>query len=152
MNLHEYQAKDLLRQAGVAVPASEVCQTPEEAGRAAKQFLDAGAKRLVIKAQIHAGGRGKGVFTNGFRGGVKLTEKADELVQFAEAMLGQVLVTKQTGPEGRRVRRVLVGPAPQILQEFYLAILLDRTIGRPVVVASAEGGVDIEEVAEKHPE
>lgn len=152
MNLHEYQAKDLLGDAGVAVPPADVCQTPEEARAAAEKYLAAGARRIVIKAQIHAGGRGKGVFKSGFRGGVKLSDKAEEIYGFAQGMLGQVLVTKQTGPEGRQVNRVLVGAAPEILEEFYLAILLDRVLAKPVVVASAEGGVDIEEVAEKHPE
>ena len=152
MNIHEYQAKDLLRQHGVAVPPGEVCDNPEQARAVAAQLCASGAQSIVIKAQIHAGGRGKGTFKSGFRGGVKLSSKPEEIFQFAQSMLGQVLVTKQTGPEGRKVNRVLVAAAPDIKKEFYLAVLLDRAISRPVIVASAEGGVDIEEVAEKHPE
>ncbi|MCP5523332.1 MAG: ADP-forming succinate--CoA ligase subunit beta [Verrucomicrobiales bacterium] len=152
MNIHEYQAKELLRSRGVAVPPGEVVGTPTEARSAAKTLLHGGAKRLVLKAQIHAGGRGKGTFSNGFQGGVKLTESADAIEEFARQMIGNTLVTKQTGPEGRLVRRLMVAEAPKIERELYLAVLLDRATSRPVVMASTEGGMDIEEVAAKTPE
>jgi succinyl-CoA synthetase beta subunit len=137
MNLHEYQAKELLRRHGVSVPEGEVCETAEAARTAAERLFGQGEKMVVVKSQIHAGGRGKGVFKNGFQGGV---------------MLGQVLVTKQTGPDGRVVRKLLVAAAPEIQKELYLAVLLDRASGRPMIMASTEGGVDIEEVAAKTPE
>src|ERR1044071_7314344 len=103
MNLHEYQAKQLLSQYGVPIPAGEVCQTPDAARKIAEQLLSQGAKLLAIKAQIHAGGRGKGTFKSGYQGGVKLFKTAEEVQASAKAMLGNVLVTKQTGPEGRLV-------------------------------------------------
>src|SRR5437867_2853308 len=152
MNIHEYQAKELLSQNGVAVPRGEVCDTPQAANVIAEKLFGEGARTVVIKAQIHAGGRGKGTFKNGFQGGVKLSKTADEIQQHARAMLGNVLVTKQTGPEGRLVSKVLVSLAPKITKELYLAVLLDRACSRPVVMASTEGGVDIEEVAAKTPE
>jgi succinyl-CoA synthetase beta subunit len=152
MNIHEYQAKELLDQYGVAVPAGAMAETADSARAAAKQLFSTGENRVVIKAQIHAGGRGKGTFTNGFRGGVKLCQSADEVFTNAKAMLGNVLVTKQTGPEGRLVSKVLVVAAPVILKELYLAVLLDRAASLPLIMASTEGGMDIEEVAEKTPE
>jgi succinyl-CoA synthetase beta subunit len=152
LNLHEYQAKQLLAQYGVAIPTSEVCDTPETAKKIAEGLLAKGESLVVVKAQIHAGGRGKGTFKSGFQGGVKLCRTADEVCEKARAMLGNVLVTKQTGPEGRLVRKLLVAAAPEIKKELYLAVLLDRVSSRPVVMASTEGGVDIEEVAAKTPE
>jgi succinyl-CoA synthetase beta subunit len=152
MNIHEYQAKQLLSQCGVAVPPGEVCATPEVARAIAQKLFDQGEKLVVVKAQIHAGGRGKGTFKSGFQGGVKLCKSADDVYEKARAMLGQVLVTKQTGPEGRLVSKLLVAAAPAIKKEFYLAVLLDRASSRPLMMVSTEGGVDIEEVAEKTPE
>jgi len=152
MNIHEYQAKQLLKQYGVAVPDGDVCKTPDEAFAAAEKLVAAGHKMLVVKSQIHAGGRGKGTFKSGFKGGVKLCKTAAEAKDLAAAMLGNVLVTKQTGPDGRLVSTLLVAGAPNIKKELYLAVLLDRATSRPLVMASTEGGVDIEEVAEKTPE
>lgn len=152
MNIHEYQAKQLLQAQGVAVPAGEVCETAEAARETAEKLFAGGETLVVVKSQIHAGGRGKGTFKSGFQGGVKLCRSASDVREKAAAMLGQVLVTKQTGPEGRLVRKVLVAAAPEIKKELYLAVLLDRGVGRPVMMASTEGGVDIEEVAAKTPE
>ena len=152
MNMHEYQAKQLLKQYGVAVPPGDACKTVEEAKVAAEKIFAAGNKLIVIKSQIHAGGRGKGTFKHGFQGGVKLGKSVADVVNFAENMLGKTLVTKQTGPDGRVVSTVLVAAAEDIKKEFYLAVLLDRANSRPLIMASTEGGVDIEEVAEKHPE
>jgi succinyl-CoA synthetase beta subunit len=152
MNIHEYQAKQLLSQCGVAVPPGEVCATPEDARAIAQKLFGKGEKLAVVKAQIHAGGRGKGTFKSGFQGGVKLCKSTDDVYEKARAMLGQVLVTKQTGPEGRLVSKLLVAAAPAIKKEFYLAVLLDRASSRPLMMVSTEGGVDIEEVAEKTPE
>src|SRR6188768_3028740 len=148
MNIHEFQAKQLLAQHGVAVPPGEVCDQPEKARSVAEKLFARGEKLVVVKSQIHAGGRGKGTFKSGFQGGVKLCKSAEEVFEKAKAMLGNVLVTKQTGPEGRLVSKLLVAAAPQIKKEFYLAVLLDRATSRPIVMASTEGGVDIEEVAE----
>jgi succinyl-CoA synthetase beta subunit len=152
MNLHEYQAKQLLAQHGVALPEGAVCDTPDAATKLAQSLFDKGEKMIVVKAQIHAGGRGKGTFKNGYKGGVKLCKTTDEVRQAAQGMLGNVLVTKQTGPEGRRVNKLLVAAAPEIKKELYLAVLLDRAISRPIFMASTEGGMDIEEVAAKTPE
>jgi len=152
MNIHEYHAKQLLTQYGVAVPDGDVCQTPEAARVIAEKLFAGGSKVVVIKAQIHAGGRGKGTFKNGFKGGVKLCKTPEEIYENAKAMLGNVLVTKQTGPEGRLVSKVLVSLAPTIKKELYLAVLLDRASSRPAIMASTEGGMDIEEVAAKTPE
>lgn len=152
MNIHEYQAKQLLAQYGVAVPAGEVCDTPEAAKQIAEKLFAKGEQLVVVKSQIHAGGRGKGTFKNGFQGGVKLCKTADDVYEKARAMLGNVLVTKQTGPEGRLVSKLLVAGAPEIKKEFYCAVLLDRASSRPIMMVSTEGGMDIEEVAEKHPE
>jgi succinyl-CoA synthetase beta subunit len=152
MNIHEYQAKQLLAQYGVTVPAGDVCDTPEAAKTIAEKLFAKGDKVVVVKAQIHAGGRGKGTFKSGFQGGVKLCKTADDVFEKAKAMIGQVLVTKQTGPEGRLVSKLLVAGAPVIKKELYLAVLLDRAVSRPLIMVSTEGGVDIEEVAEKTPE
>jgi succinyl-CoA synthetase beta subunit len=152
MNIHEYQAKQLLARRGVAVPAGVVCSSAEEVRVAAERFLAEGASQVVIKAQIHAGGRGKGTFQSGFRGGVRLSGSAADAESDAASMLGGVLVTKQTGPEGRRVNRVLVEGATEIRRELYLAILLDRSTGLPLMMASTAGGMNIEEVAEETPE
>src|ERR1041385_3076409 len=152
MNIHEYQAKEILGKYGVAVPAGQVCRTPEEAKAASQRLLAGGAGMVVVKSQIHAGGRGKGTFKSGFQGGVKLCKTADDAYEKAKAMLGQTLVTKQTGAEGRLVSTLLVAEAPAIKKEFYAAVLLDRATSRPLLMVSAEGGMDIEEVAEKTPE
>ncbi|MCS1407498.1 MAG: Succinate--CoA ligase [ADP-forming] subunit beta [Verrucomicrobia subdivision 3 bacterium] len=152
MNIHEFQAKQLLAARGVTVPAEEPCKSVEEAKSVAERLLADGAVLLVLKAQIHAGGRGKGTFKSGFQGGVHLCKSADEVVEKAEAMLGEFLVTKQTGEAGRQVNALLVAAAEKILKEFYLAVLLDRKKGCPLVMVSTEGGMDIEEVAEKTPE
>src|SRR5260370_4248811 len=151
MNIHEYQAKQLLAQYGVTVPPGEVCATADEAKAIAQKLFAGGATLIAVKSQIHAGGRGKGTFKSGFQGGVKVCKSAEDVYEKAKAMLGQVLVTKQTGPEGRLVSKLLVAAAPAIKKEFYLAVLLDRASSRPLMMVSTEGGVDIEEVAEKTP-
>ncbi len=152
MNIHEYQAQELLKRAGVSVPGGEVCDTPEGARKIADALFAKGERLVVVKSQIHAGGRGKGTFKSGFQGGVKLCKTAEDVFDKAKAMLGNVLVTKQTGPEGRLVSKLLVAAAPEIKTELYLAVLLDRAVSRPLIMASTEGGVDIEEVADKTPE
>jgi succinyl-CoA synthetase beta subunit len=152
VNIHEYQAKKLLAQHGVTLPPGEPCKTPEQVRAVADRLFASGQKKVVIKSQIHAGGRGKGTFKSGFKGGVLLCDTAEEAFQRARQMLGQVLVTKQTGPDGRPVNTLLVDAAPKIKHEYYLAVLLDRSTARPLVMVSAEGGMDIEEVAAKTPE
>ncbi len=152
MNIHEYQAKQLLAQFGVVIPAGDICETAEGAKQIAGRLFAEGATLIAVKSQIHAGGRGKGTFKSGFKGGVKLCKTADEVFNDAKAMLGNVLVTKQTGPEGRLVSKLLITVAPKIRKELYLAVLLDRANSRPLIMASSEGGVDIEEVAAKTPE
>jgi succinyl-CoA synthetase beta subunit len=152
MNIHEFQAKQLLSKYGVAVPSGEVCESPEAAKHIAEGLFSNGASMVVVKSQIHAGGRGKGTFKSGFKGGVKLCKTADEVFENTKGMLGNVLITKQTGPEGRLVSKVLVAAAPEIQKELYVAVLLDRAISRPVLMASTEGGMDIEEVAGRTPE
>ncbi len=149
MNIHEYQAKELLDKFGVANSPGGVASTPEEAERAARTL---GTNNLVVKAQVHAGGRGKGTFTSGFKGGVHLCKTANQARDLAAQMLGQTLVTHQTGSEGRVVRKVLVSESVEIARELYFAILIDRAISAPVIVASTEGGVEIEAVAEHSPE
>jgi succinyl-CoA synthetase beta subunit len=142
MKIHEYQGKELLRKFGVPVPRGLVARTAEEAYQAAAELA---TPVVVVKAQIHAGGRGKG-------GGVKLAKSPDEAREIAGQMLGMKLITHQTGPEGREVRVLLIEEGLPIDKEFYLGIVLDRASGRPVFMASAAGGMDIEEVAAKTPE
>ncbi len=149
MNIHEYQAKELFDRFDVPSPRGKMAETAEDAKAAAEEI---GADLLVVKAQVHAGGRGKGTFKNGFQGGVHLTKSADEIGEIAGKMIGETLVTKQTGDEGRLVRKVMVADAVDIEHEYYLALLMDRETSRPVIVASTEGGMDIEEVAENRPE
>ena len=148
MNIHEYQAKILFDQFSVPNPRGMVAATAEEAAAAA---VELGGDRVVVKSQVHAGGRGKGTFKSGFQGGVHLVAPA-EVAGIADRMLGEILVTKQTGEEGRLVRKVMVGEAVDVGHEYYLAILMDRATCCPVIVASTEGGMDIEEVAESHPD
>ena len=142
MKIHEYQAKEILRKFGVAVPRGYLAVTPLEAEGAARQL---GGGICAVKAQIHSGGRSKG-------GGVRLARSPDEARQHAEAMLGMMLKTPQTGPEGQEVRKVYVEEGCRIARELYLGMTLDREAGRLAVMASTEGGVDVEEVAVKHPE
>src|SRR5882762_8702375 len=149
MNIHEYQAKELLQKFGVATPRGKVASSPEEAEQIARELAPA---EIVVKAQIHAGGRGKGTFANGFKGGVHVCKTPEEAREIARKMLGQTLVTHQTGPAGRVVNKVLVAEAAQIAREVYFAILLDRATAAPLIVASTEGGVEIETVAAKSPE
>ena len=148
MNIHEYQAKALFDQFGVATPKGKPAASPEEAAAAASALGDG---QLVVKAQIHAGGRGKGTFKNGFQGGVHLCQNAAEAKELAGKMLGETLVTHQTGPEGKVVRNVMIAESVDIAHEYYYAILMDRATERPVIIASPEGGVDIEEVAANQP-
>ena len=149
MNIHEYQARELLQRFGVATTRGKVASTPEEAERIAREIAPA---EIVVKAQIHAGGRGKGTFANGFKGGVHLCKTPEEAREIAGKMLGQRLVTHQTGSAGRVVNKVLVAESAQIGREIYFAILLDRATAAPLLVASTEGGVEIETVAERSPE
>ncbi|MBM0065172.1 ADP-forming succinate--CoA ligase subunit beta [Alkalicoccobacillus gibsonii] len=142
MNIHEYQGKELLRQYGVAVPNGKVAFSVEEAVSAAK---DLGSSVSVVKAQIHAGGRGKA-------GGVKVAKNLDEVRTYAEEILGKVLVTHQTGPEGKEVKRLLVEEGCDIKNEYYIGLVLDRATSSVVMMASEEGGTEIEEVAEATPE
>ena len=151
MNIHEYQAKQLLARYGVAVPKGFVAYTAEEAEKAAQQLP---GPVWVVKAQIHAGGRGAGRFAddpNG-KGGVRVVKSVADVRANAAAMLGKVLVTKQTGPRGKEVKRLYVEDGCDIKRELYLSMLVDRATGRVTVVASTEGGMEIEEVAAKHPE
>ncbi|HEX2254507.1 MAG TPA: ADP-forming succinate--CoA ligase subunit beta [Thermoanaerobaculia bacterium] len=141
MKIHEYQAKEILRRHGVATPRGRVTESPEEARAICEEM----GGRCVVKAQIHAGGRGKG-------GGVKLAGSPEEAERLAGEILGMQLVTPQTGPEGQPVRRVLVEEAADIARELYLSITLDRDRGKPVIMASQSGGMDIEEVAAENPE
>ncbi|GAB6850960.1 ADP-forming succinate--CoA ligase subunit beta [Paraburkholderia kururiensis] len=151
MNIHEYQAKALLRQYGVAVPEGRVAFTAHEAGEAARALS---GPAWVVKAQIHAGGRGAGRFAddpNG-KGGVRVVRSAEEVTSHAEQMLSSVLVTKQTGPAGREVKRVYVEQGCAIARELYLGMLIDRSTSRVTVMASTEGGMEIEDVAARTPE
>ncbi len=145
MKIHEYQAKGILKKYGVAVPTGTMATTREEAEAAAKEILGSGATGVVVKAQIHAGGRGKG-------GGVKIAKSVEEAGDLANKMLGMKLVTHQTGPEGRIVHRLLIEETLPIEKELYLGILVDRGEGKPVFMASAAGGMDIEQVAAERPE
>ena len=149
MNIHEYQARELLQRFGVATTRGKVASTPEEAERIAHEIAPA---EIVVKAQIHAGGRGKGTFTNEFKGGVHICHTPEEAREIACKMLGQTLVTHQTGPAGRVVNKVLVAESAQIGREIYFAVLVDRPTAAPLVVASTEGGVEIETVAARSPE
>jgi succinyl-CoA synthetase beta subunit len=144
MKIHEYQAKEILRGFGVAVPRGKLAKTPEEAAFAARELL-ANKPVCVVKAQIHAGGRGKG-------GGVKLARSPEEAGEIARKMLGMQLVTHQTGPQGQKVNRVYVEEGMDIGRELYLGLTLDRAVSRNTMMASSEGGVEIEEVAAKNPE
>ena len=149
MNIHEYQARELFEKFGVATTRGAVASTADEAATAAEKL---GTKEFVVKAQIHAGGRGKGAFTNGFKGGVHICSSVDQVRELAGKMLGQTLVTHQTGPEGKLVSKVLIAEPATIAKELYFAILLDRATAAPIVIASTEGGMDIEHVAEHAPE
>jgi len=142
MKIHEYQAKAILARYGVPVPRGDIAFNATEAGEIARRL---GGNISVVKAQIHAGGRGRG-------GGVKLAKSPDEAEQLARAMIGMTLITHQTGPEGRVVGRVLIEEGLQMTRELYLSVVLDRASGKPVMMASSEGGMDIEEVAEATPE
>jgi succinyl-CoA synthetase beta subunit len=142
VNIHEYQAKELLKSYGVPVPAGEVVYSDRAAARVAEEL---GGSRWVVKAQIHAGGRGKG-------GGVKIANAPGKVAEVADQMIGSTLVTEQTGPDGKRVHRVLIERASRIDREFYLSLIVDRVSQKIVVIASAEGGVEIEEVAAQHPD
>ena len=149
MNIHEYQAKELLKKFDVATTRGRVASTLDEAEQIARELGDID---IVVKAQIHAGGRGKGTFTNGFKGGVHVLKTPAEVRDVAAKMLGEILVTHQTGPAGRKVNKVLVAESADIAREIYFAVLLDRATAAPVIVASTEGGVEIEAVAAKSPE
>src|SRR3990167_9174157 len=142
MNIHEYQAKQLFREYGMPVPKGSIANTASEAVDAAKAL---GTERYVVKAQVHAGGRGKA-------GGVKLLSTLDEVKQYAQKLLGTRLVTYQTTEEGQPVNQLLVEEPCNIDRELYLGVVLDRSRQRVVIMASTEGGVDIEEIANKHPE
>ena len=152
MKIHEYQAKELLAAAGAAIPRGIVVGSPDAAQKA---FDDLGGKPVVLKAQVHAGGRGKGRFKDSGKdfGGVKFVTKRADVAPIAEVMLKHTLVTKQTGADGQKVSKILVVDAKQkIVREVYAGMVLDRTIGLPVLMACAEGGVEIEEVAAKTPD
>jgi succinyl-CoA synthetase beta subunit len=151
MNIHEYQAKTLLKKYGVTVPRGEVAYTPAEAERVAK---DLGGPVWVVKSQIHAGGRGAGRFKDNpeGKGGVRVVKSVEDVVANAAEMLGHVLVTKQTGPAGKEVKRIYVEEGCDIKRELYLGMLLDRATSRVTIMASTEGGMEIEEVAAEHPE
>ena len=144
MKIHEYQAKAILSKYGVAIPRGQMAQTLEEAERAAKDLIDAGATGVVVKAQIHAGGRGKG-------GGVKVAKNLAEAGEWSKKILGMQLKTHQTGPEGKEVRRLLIEETLPIDRELYLSIVLDRAVGKLVFMASQSGGMEIEEVAARDP-
>jgi succinyl-CoA synthetase beta subunit len=145
MKIHEYQAKAILKKYGVAVPRGEMVENREQADAAAKNLFSEGASGVVVKAQIHAGGRGKG-------GGVKIAKSVEEAGELASKMLGMTLITHQTGPEGRVVRSLLVEETLPIERELYLGIVIDRAEARPVFMASQSGGMEIEQVAEENPD
>jgi len=145
MKIHEYQGKGILKKYGVTVPRGGMAESRDEAEAVARELLSSGATGVVVKAQIHAGGRGKG-------GGVKIAKSVPEAGDLAEKMLGMKLVTHQTGPEGRIVRRLLIEEKLPIETELYLGVLVDRAAGKPVFMASAAGGMDIEQVAEENPD
>src|ERR1700734_1645363 len=145
MKIHEYQGKGILKKYGVTVPRGTMAPSREKADSAAKELFNSGATGVVVKAQIHAGGRGKG-------GGVKIAKSVAEAADIAGKMLGMKLVTHQTGPEGRIVRRLLIEETLPIEKELYLGILVDRAEGKPVFMASAAGGMEIEQVAAENPD
>src|SRR6202051_976632 len=145
MKIHEYQAKAILKKYGVAVPRGEMAETREQVQAAAKKLFDAGASGVVVKAQIHAGGRGKG-------DGVKIAKSVEEAAELGSKILGMTLVTHQTGPEGRVVRRLLIEETLPIEKELYLGIVIDRVEAKPVFMASAAGGMEIEQVAAENPD
>ena len=149
MNIHEYQAKEVLQKFDVATTRGRVAATFDEAEQIARELGDID---IVVKAQIHAGGRGKGNFKNGFKGGVHVRKTAEDVREVAAKMLGEILVTHQTGPTGRLVNKVLVAESADIAREIYFAVLLDRATAAPLIVASTEGGVEIEAVAAKSPD
>ena len=149
MNIHEYQAKQLFEQYGIPVPTGRNLQSPENFNTAVNTLKSG---KIVVKAQIHAGGRGKGTFSDGYKGGVKICNSVEEALIAVNSMLGNTLITKQTGPAGRQVNNVYVTEACGIEKEYYLALLLDRSTSQPIFIASTEGGMDIEEVAEKTPQ
>ncbi|MGJ8639386.1 MAG: ADP-forming succinate--CoA ligase subunit beta [Opitutaceae bacterium] len=149
MNIHEYQAKELLASYGVPVPGGYAATTAEEVDSAIEKIE---GDLIVVKAQIHAGGRGKGTFTDGYKGGVKVVKDAAAAKEAAAAMLNNTLVTAQTGPAGRKVQTLYITEGCDIAHEYYLAIVLDRETAQAVIIASTEGGMDIEAVAEKTPE
>lgn len=142
MNIHEYQGKEILRKYGVAVPNGKVAFSPDEAVKVAKEL---GSNVTVVKAQIHAGGRGKA-------GGVKIAKNLDEVRTYAKELIGKILVTHQTGPEGKEVKRLYIEEGSDIQKEYYLSLVLDRATSRVTMMGSEEGGMDIEEVAESNPE
>ncbi len=148
MKVHEYQAKEILGRYQVAVPKGKVAFSAEQAYAIAKEL----GGTVVVKAQIHAGGRGKGAFTDGFKGGVKLAKTADDAAECAKKMLGNTLVTHQTGPAGKQVQKVYLTEAANIAKEYYLGIVLDRARQMNVIMSSTEGGVEIEKVAAETPE
>src|SRR5580692_6701273 len=149
MNIHEFQAKALFEKFGVAVPKGAAAKTPEDFISALSALPEG---PTMVKSQIHAGGRGKGTFTDGYKGGVKFCKTKAEAREVAARMLGNTLVTIQTGPAGRKVQTIYFTVASDIKKEYYLAILLDRASSKPVIVASTEGGVEIEKVAHETPD
>ena len=149
MNIHEYQAKALFEKFGIPCPKGVAAKSSDEFAQAANAIS---TDVIVVKSQIHAGGRGKGTFTDGFKGGVKLAKSKDEAIELANKMLGNTLVTLQTGSAGRKVQTVYFSEGCSIKKEYYLAILMDRAVSKPVVIASTEGGVEIETVAHETPE
>ena len=154
MNIHEYQAKELLEKYGVAIPKGIAAMSVDEAVKAAQELEAGGTTLFVIKAQIHAGGRGAGHFKDApdDKGGVRLCKSVDEVKSAAEAMMNKVLVTKQTGPDGKEVQRLYVTDGVDIEKEYYCSVILDRASSQVAFMVSTEGGMDIEEVAEKTPE
>ncbi len=152
MKIHEYQAKEILKKYNVAVPAGIAATSVEEAVDAAKKMKEEGSSLFVLKAQIHAGGRGKGRTKKNNAKGVVLCKTVEEVRVAAESLLGDVLVTIQTGDEGQLVQRLYVTDGVDIKKEFYVGILLDRAVSKNVIMASTEGGVEIEKVAEETPE
>ncbi|KNC54683.1 uncharacterized protein AMSG_01534 [Thecamonas trahens ATCC 50062] len=152
LNLHEYQSKELMQKAGLYIQQFGVAETPEEAEKVAANMVFDEGSEFVIKAMVHAGGRGKGVFTNGFKGGVHLAKTPEEVRELGLNMLGHSLVTKQTPAEGVHVGKIMVAEALDIDEEKYFAILMDREYNGPVLIASPQGGMDIEAVAEETPD